>query len=531
MPDFDNRQIDKHQQPSFTRNGSAKLFFMLLVAALLFTGCAKNPVTGKNELMLISESTELAMGQKNYLPARQMQGGDYITDPEVTAYVREVGQKLAAVSDRKLPYEFTVLNNSQINAWAMPGGKLAINRGLLLKMDSEAELASVLGHEIVHAAAKHSAKQMQQAILLQGAVMAATIAIQTQTNNQSTQALGTLGTQMAASLLSAKFGRDDERESDHYGMTYMSRAGYDPYGAVRMQEVLLKESQGRPSDLFSSMLSTHPPSAERVASNRAFAATLPAGKSGRNEYHRRLSGLFKAAPAYSAYEEGVKAMKAKDFRKARSFADKAIRIEPREAQFHVLKGAVFEQAHKREAALTEYRKAATMNPGYFEPHLRLGLLLDTMGQKYQARQALEDSVRLLKTAPAMHRLGRYALSDGNTDLARKHLSEAAASNTPVGKTAYADLLRFDLPVNAGAYMDIAMGLNKNSQLLIVVRNKTPFPVNNIVIETRNAYGAQRVRLSGVIRGNAQSMFNMGGQTTQEQINNSRVAVVSARLAQ
>ena len=108
MQGFDSRQIDKHQQPSFTRYWPAKLLFALMAALLLFTGCATNPVTGKNELMLISESTELAMGQKNYLPARQMQGGDYIADPEVTAYVREVGQKLAAVSDRKLPYEFTV---------------------------------------------------------------------------------------------------------------------------------------------------------------------------------------------------------------------------------------------------------------------------------------------------------------------------------------------------------------------------------------------------------------------------------------
>lgn len=340
-----------------------KLVMVLLLAAtVLLHGCAVNPVTGKKELMLISESTELAMGKKNYLPARQMQGGDYVADPAVIAYVQEVGQKLAAVSDRRLPYEFTVLNNSQINAWAMPGGKLAINRGLLMKMDSEAELASVLGHEIVHAAAKHSAKQMQQGMLLQGAVLAANIAIQTQSNNRLTQNIGMLGTQLAASMLNAKFSRNDEHESDHYGMIYMSRAGYDPFGAVRMQELLLSQKKGR-DDLFSNLLSSHPPSADRVAANRSFAAQLPAGKTGRNEYHRRLQSLFDAAPAYDAYEKGVKAFAAKNYSRARSLAERAIKLEPRESQFHLLRGSALEQANNKQAALREYKKAG--HPSYY----------------------------------------------------------------------------------------------------------------------------------------------------------------------
>ena len=98
------------------------------------------------------------MGSQNYGPARQSQGGDYFIDPELTAYVQSVGNKLAAVSDRKLPYEYTVLNDSVPNAWAMPGGKIAFNRGLLYELNSEAELAAVMGHEMVHAAARHGAK-------------------------------------------------------------------------------------------------------------------------------------------------------------------------------------------------------------------------------------------------------------------------------------------------------------------------------------------------------------------------------------
>ncbi|MBS0397431.1 MAG: M48 family metalloprotease, partial [Proteobacteria bacterium] len=110
------------------------------LAAAILAGCGVNPVTGKQELQFVSESSELQIGQQNYAPSRQQEGGDFALDPELTQYVREVGNRLAAVSDRKLPYEFVVLDNSVPNAWALPGGKIAINRGLLPQLQNEAEL-------------------------------------------------------------------------------------------------------------------------------------------------------------------------------------------------------------------------------------------------------------------------------------------------------------------------------------------------------------------------------------------------------
>ena len=142
-----------------------QLLLWTMIAFL--SGCAINPVTGQNELSLVSEQQELAIGAQQYAPARQSQGGDYEVDHQLTAYVNQVGQRLAAVSDRKLPYEFKVLNSSVPNAWALPGGKISINRGLLTELQSEAELAAVLGHEIVHAAAKHGVQSMSTGMLLQ----------------------------------------------------------------------------------------------------------------------------------------------------------------------------------------------------------------------------------------------------------------------------------------------------------------------------------------------------------------------------
>jgi predicted Zn-dependent protease len=120
--------------------------FAILIGSATLAGCTINPVTGERELALVSAVDEVAIGEAQYVPSRQMQGGDYVREPELTRYVNDVGQRLAAVSDRALPYEFVVLNSSVPNAWALPGGKIAVNRGLLLELGSEAELAAVLGH-------------------------------------------------------------------------------------------------------------------------------------------------------------------------------------------------------------------------------------------------------------------------------------------------------------------------------------------------------------------------------------------------
>ena len=158
------------------RNG-----FVALAVSLIIAGCSVNPVTGKSQLSFISPQQEVAIGEKNYAPSRQSQGGDYYLDPALQTYIRGVGKKLAAVSDRPdLPYEFIVLNNRVPNAWALPGGKIAINVGLLVLLEDEAQLAAVLGHEIVHAAARHGATQMTTGTLANIGVAAVGVAVQGQ---------------------------------------------------------------------------------------------------------------------------------------------------------------------------------------------------------------------------------------------------------------------------------------------------------------------------------------------------------------
>ena len=141
-------------------------FHILLLWLVCAIGCAVNPVTGVREISLLSPGNEIAMGENDYGPMQQLGGGLYEVDDRVARYVEAVGQRVAAHSDRALPYEFVVVNDSTPNAWALPGGKIGIHRGLLVELDNGAELAAILAHEIVHAAAKHSANQIQRELLM-----------------------------------------------------------------------------------------------------------------------------------------------------------------------------------------------------------------------------------------------------------------------------------------------------------------------------------------------------------------------------
>src|SRR5690606_18919804 len=187
------------------------------------------------------------------LPTQQTQGGQFYIDPELTVYVREVGMKMAQVSDRPdLPYDFVVLNNSVPNAWAMPGGKIAINRGLLVLLEDEAQLAAVLGHEIVHAAARHSVQQQSRAGLLQIGLQVAQVA----TQGTEYGGLITAGAGAGANLWFAKYGRDQELQSDNKGIDYMVKAGYDPRAAVELQETFLKLSKQHNQDWLQGLLAS-----------------------------------------------------------------------------------------------------------------------------------------------------------------------------------------------------------------------------------------------------------------------------------
>lgn len=401
------------------------------------SGCTTNPVTGKKEVSLVSRSQEVAIGTKNYLQYQQAQGGSYETIPEVTPYVQRVGQKLVEVSDRPdLPYEFVVLNSSVPNAWALPGGKIAINRGLLTQFDNEAQLAAVIGHEIVHAAARHGAKGMERGMGLQAVLAAGSMALGQHANRDMIMQ----GAGAGAQLINQKYGRGAEREADEYGIKYMSKAGYDVYEAVRLQEVFLRLSNGKNQDFIQGLFASHPASAERVANNKKTIKKYPAGGfKGEKEYQSIVGKLKQNDAAYKNIDKGYAALKKGDKEQALNFAKRAIEIEPREANANALAAKVYAMSDKFDLANKEIDHAVRKNPNYFENHLISAQLKQKLGMHDQAKPAYEKSLDLMQTSTAHHNLGMYALQTKNEELATKHFQVSAQSNSPAGQESRAML--------------------------------------------------------------------------------------------
>jgi predicted Zn-dependent protease len=465
---------------------------ILVLAAAALSGCSVNPVTGERELVLVSTAQEIEMGRQNYLPMQQSQGGEYDVDPELSAYVRNVGSKVASQSGVNLPYEFVVLNNSVPNAWALPGGKIAINRGLLTELESEAELAAVLGHEAVHAAARHTAQQQTRAMIMQAGVMGTAIAA----SDSDYGSLIAGGASVLAQMGLAKYGRSAELESDRYGMQYMAKAGYDPQGAVDLQETFVRLSEGRQSDWLSGLFASHPPSRERVEANRATAATFPPGGfEGKAEYAAAMARTMQLKPAYEAYDEGRKALSEKRLDDALAKAEQALGLFDGEAHFHALRGDIRLVQKNYDWAATNYTRAIERRDGFFYYHLQRGLARRELGQQDEAVADLERSLQLLPTAPAHLALGDLSMQRGDRAAALEHYRVVAKSGGEYGKAAAAQVARIDLSSNPSAYIPHACSADGNANLVVSIRNDSQVTVSGVqvAVSYTDDYGQQHQR--------------------------------------
>ncbi len=449
----------------------------LCLMLILAVACTTNPVTGKRELSLVSAQQELAIGAQYYDPYRQQQGGDYIVDEDLTLYVQSVAQRVVAVSDRPLPYEFRVVNDSTPNAWALPGGKIALHRGLLLALQNEAELAAVLAHEIIHAAARHSAQSMQRDMLLQGAVFAAGVALA----DSEYQKVGELGATLGANLTRFHFSRDAERESDEYGIRYMVRAGYDPQAAVSLQETFVKLKNNKESNWLEGLFASHPPSQERVQNNRRLVQALgnPGGRLGAAEYQQATAYLHRVQSAYQLYDQATAALRNKQPEQALSLVNQALRIEPAESLFHGLRGHIRHSQGRDKAAMTNFDRAIALNPDYFAFHLARGLLQQKRGNRIAAQQDLQTSADLLPTPEALFGLGELAQAAGDKQTAIRHFGQVAQTQSDLAGRAGERLARLDLATHPARFLPARLAVNQNRQVLIRIRNASAVPVHQI----------------------------------------------------
>jgi predicted Zn-dependent protease len=262
---------------------------LLTIPVLLLLGsCAVNPVTGKRELSFVSEAQEIQMGQQLLAQSRQQTG--FYNDPALAQYISGIGMRMAQASERpQLPWEFHLLDDPVVNAYAAPGGFIFITRGILAYMNSEAELAGVLGHEIGHVTARHSASQMSKQQLMGAGFLIGAIAAPDLAQGVAGQAA--MG---FSQLLLLKYGRDDESQSDALGHKYSLAAGYDVREMsntfLTLQRVSAASGGGGPP----AFLSSHPDPGDRAAATQRWADTVSSFAnltSGRDRFLDRLNGM------------------------------------------------------------------------------------------------------------------------------------------------------------------------------------------------------------------------------------------------
>ncbi|WP_169719762.1 M48 family metalloprotease [Zooshikella ganghwensis] len=267
------------------------VLILLIVSCFSFSGCVVNPATGDYDFVLMSEQEELNVGSKNNLKVRNQLA---ILDTQTLQhYVQEVGLKVARVSHRpSLPYQFTVVDSPEVNAFALPGGYIYVYRGLLAYLNSEAELAAVLAHEVAHVTARHSVQQhgMSTASNVFGQVVAAYTGV------------GIAGdlTSILGTAVVRGYGREHELEADGLGASYLAKAGYNPQAMINVVKVLKNhevwatkkaEAEGKEASTYHGIFSTHPDNDKRLQEVVANVPTKSQGKVFSRRYLEKINGL------------------------------------------------------------------------------------------------------------------------------------------------------------------------------------------------------------------------------------------------
>jgi predicted Zn-dependent protease len=263
-------------------------FVLALATAVLMTACATNPVTGKRELSFMSEADEIAVGRQLDAQVRQEMG--LYQNDELQRYVSDLGMQLARASQRpNLPWSFAVVDSPAVNAFALPGGFIFITRGILPYLDNEAQLVGVLGHEIGHVTARHSAQQYTRGMATSLGVLVGSIFV------PQVRPFGDLA-ETGLGVVFTKFGRDDELEADRLGAEYAAGGGWDPDEVPKFLTTLARISEMADRNGVPNWMSTHPQPESRAERVAETVKKVRAGEAGtwtieRDGYLAKIDGL------------------------------------------------------------------------------------------------------------------------------------------------------------------------------------------------------------------------------------------------
>ncbi len=382
----------------------------LLVVLLIFNltlSCAVNPVTKRTEFILISESQEIEMG-RNYYPNAIWDaegGGGEFKSPELTKYLENIVNKIHEKSHRpNLPIKFAIQNSSIPNAWAIPG-YVVITRGLLAHLESEAEFAYIMGHEIGHISARHSAKQTTYRFLTQIGLVTASIILSGKDYANLALETGALG----SSLLLLKYSRDDELEADRLGIYYMTVIGYKPENAIQahlnlekaVNKYLQSTGQGsREHTFLQELLSTHPRTSIRIEELKKMAQeftnySIYGDGTNKEVFLKNTERLRLINRAYvEHYDKAYNYFRQGNIKDAEKELDLALGIDQTQPAFYTLKALIFMKKGLFDLADSYLKIALDLDKDYQPAIKAKGFLSYSRKNYFDSARSFENAIRL-----------------------------------------------------------------------------------------------------------------------------------------
>jgi predicted Zn-dependent protease len=391
---------DRIYQGKMTRRDFIQLM-MVSTSGVAMSGCAVNPVSGSRQLMLLSEQQEIAI-DKEQAPHQFSNDYGLIQDDAVKRYITQVSQQMSTKSHRpNMPYNFNAVNATYVNAYAFPGGTVAATRGILVELENEAELAGLMGHELGHINARHSAQRASQTMLTEALVAAGGAIVGTNYGNAYADVVQSLGSVASGALL-AKYSRDNEREADNLGMEYMTRAEQNPQGMVGLMEVLVRQSKHNPSAL-EQMFASHPLSSERyntakesISTHYASAAKMPLN---RERYMDNIASLRQIKPAITAMQQGEAQMSKEAYQVAETDFNTALKYAPNDYAGLVMMAKCQLALKQNDKAQRYVEQAKLINPAEAQAQHISGLTLLAQNHPDAAYNAFQQYERLLPGNP------------------------------------------------------------------------------------------------------------------------------------
>ncbi|GLI53777.1 beta-barrel assembly-enhancing protease [Thermodesulfovibrio yellowstonii] len=397
-----------------------KVFIVALISLLSLSCVAEiDPISGKKTYTLLSTKQEIEIGQK-VVPSGINENEGLYPDREVQNYIRQLGAKIAAVTPRKVDYQFYIVNSPEINAFALPGGPVFITRGIILKMERESELVGVLAHELGHINARHHAKFLEKSFGMSALVSILGIALQ---GNNYASAVMTVA-QISAGLLQLKFSRDQENEADALGVRFAYQSGYDPRGLVTMFEKFKTLERGMSVE----WLSTHPLPDTRIKNvQQMIAEQYPDSQRLRqnsNEFNRVHEILKSTKESYDMVEEAKKYIKSRNYTQALNLLDRAI-AKYGSNYAYTYRSLVNLSLKRYNEAISDADRAISLDSLYFRPMLIKGVAQNQIGQWNASINTLEKAKSLINdNADLYYYLGVNYQAVGNRTKAIENLSTA-----------------------------------------------------------------------------------------------------------